>query len=102
MVNLLKTTTIKKALLITANILLASIISKDCIGCLLHPKRSRIDRRIFDNCVSSKIYDKNGNLIADLGAEKRSSAKTEEIPTDLVNAIVAIEDQRFFNHRGLT
>ncbi len=52
--------------------------------------------------VSSKIYDKNGNLIADLGAEKRSSAKTEEIPTDLVNAIVAIEDQRFFNHRGLT
>ncbi|HEM3684400.1 TPA: PBP1A family penicillin-binding protein [Streptococcus suis] len=51
--------------------------------------------------VSSKIYDKNGTLIADLGAEKRSSAKTDEIPTDLVNAIVAIEDQRFFNHRGV-
>ncbi|HFI0239229.1 TPA: penicillin-binding protein PBP1A [Streptococcus suis] len=51
--------------------------------------------------VSSKIYDKNGNLIADLGAEKRSNASIEEIPTDLVNAIVAIEDQRFFNHRGV-
>ena len=51
--------------------------------------------------TSSKIYDKDGGLIADLGAEKRSNAKTQEIPTDLVNAIVAIEDQRFFNHRGV-
>ncbi|HFI0563868.1 TPA: penicillin-binding protein PBP1A [Streptococcus suis] len=51
--------------------------------------------------VSSKIYDKNGTLIADLGAEKRSSVETGEIPTDLVNAIVAIEDQRYFNHRGV-
>ncbi|MGZ7145073.1 transglycosylase domain-containing protein, partial [Streptococcus pyogenes] len=51
--------------------------------------------------TSSKIYDKNGGLIADLGSEKRSNAKTKDIPTDLVNAIVAIEDQRFFNHRGI-
>ena len=51
--------------------------------------------------VSSKIYDKDGQLIADLGTEKRSNATTEEIPTDLANAIVAIEDQRFYNHRGI-
>lgn len=51
--------------------------------------------------VSSKIYDKDGQLIADLGTEKRSNATTEEIPTDLANAIIAIEDQRFYNHRGI-
>lgn len=51
--------------------------------------------------VSSKIYDKDGQLIADLGTEKRSNATTEEIPTDLANAIVAIEDHRFYNHRGI-
>ena len=51
--------------------------------------------------VSSKIYDMDGQLIADLGTEKRSNATTEEIPTDLANAIVAIEDQRFYNHRGI-
>ena len=51
--------------------------------------------------TSSKIYDNQNNLIADLGAEKRISVKTNEIPTDLVNAIVAIEDHRFFNHRGV-
>lgn len=51
--------------------------------------------------TSSKIYDNQNNLIADLGAEKRINVKTSEIPTDLVNAIVAIEDHRFFNHRGV-
>ena len=51
--------------------------------------------------TSSKIYDNQNNLIADLGAEKRINVKTNEIPTDLVNAIVAIEDHRFFNHRGI-
>ena len=51
--------------------------------------------------TSSKIYDNQNNLIADLGAEKRINVTANEIPTDLVNAIVAIEDHRFFNHRGV-
>lgn len=51
--------------------------------------------------TSSKIYDNQNNLIADLGAEKRINVSANEIPTDLVNAIVAIEDHRFFNHRGV-
>ena len=50
---------------------------------------------------SSKIYDANGSLVADLGAEKRESASTDEIPTTLVNAITSIEDKRFFTHRGI-
>ena len=51
--------------------------------------------------TSSKIYDSKNELIADLGAERRVNAQSSEIPTDLVNAIVSIEDHRFFNHRGL-
>lgn len=51
--------------------------------------------------TSSKIYDNQNNLIADLGAEKRINVTANEIPTDLVNAIIAIEDHRFFNHRGV-
>ena len=51
--------------------------------------------------TSSKIYDNKNNLIADLGAEKRVNASTGEIPIDLVHAIVAIEDHRFFDHRGV-
>lgn len=51
--------------------------------------------------TSSKIYDSNDELIADLGSERRVNAQANEIPTDLVNAIVSIEDHRFFNHRGI-
>ena len=51
--------------------------------------------------TSSKIYDSKNELIADLGAERRVNAQSSEIPTDLVNAIVSIEDHRFFNHRGI-
>ena len=51
--------------------------------------------------TSSKIYDNKNELIADLGSERRVNAQASEIPTDLVNAIVSIEDHRFFNHRGL-
>lgn len=105
MVTLLKTTTIKKALLIASNILLSGAILAIIAGSLLTvyyiSTAPKLTEESLTATVSSKIFDKNGDLIADLGAEKRSSATTSEIPTDLVNAIVAIEDQRFFNHRGI-
>ena len=51
--------------------------------------------------TSSKIYDSKNELIADLGAERRVNAQSSEVPIELVNAIVSIEDHRFFNHRGI-
>ena len=51
--------------------------------------------------TSSKIYDSKNELIADLGAERRVNAQSNEVPIELVNAIVSIEDHRFFNHRGI-
>ncbi|HGQ9630787.1 TPA: penicillin-binding protein PBP1A [Streptococcus pneumoniae] len=51
--------------------------------------------------TSSKIYDNKNQLIADLGSERRVNAQANDIPTDLVKAIVSIEDHRFFYHRGI-
>lgn len=51
--------------------------------------------------TSSKIYDNKNELIADLGSERRVNTQADEIPTDLVKAIVSIEDHRFFDHRGV-
>ncbi len=48
----------------------------------------------------SKLVN-NNELIADLGAERRVNTQASEIPTDLVKAIVSIEDHRFFDHRGV-
>lgn len=51
--------------------------------------------------TSSKIYDNKNQLIADLGSERRVNAQANDIPTDLVKAIVSIEDHRLFDHRGI-
>ncbi len=105
MVTLLKTTTVKKAFIIASNIFLSVALLTILAGSILTiyyiSTAPKLTEEALTATISSKIYDKNGDLIADLGAEKRSIATTSEIPTDLVNAIVAIEDQRFFNHRGI-
>ncbi|MCF1285284.1 penicillin-binding protein PBP1A [Streptococcus sinensis] len=74
-------------------------------GCLVFTyyasKAPTLSEKDLIATTSSKIYDSDNNLIADLGAEKRVNTNTNEIPTDLVNAITAIEDHRFFSHRGV-
>ncbi|WAA13730.1 penicillin-binding protein 1A [Fervidibacillus halotolerans] len=51
--------------------------------------------------VSSKIYDKDNQLITELGTEKRDLVTFDEIPKSLKNAILATEDARFFEHSGI-
>lgn len=47
------------------------------------------------------VYDKDGNEIAKLGEEKRVTLSYDEIPEVLIDAIVATEDSRFFEHNGV-
>ncbi len=46
------------------------------------------------------LYDKNGDEFARLGREQRDIVKYEELPEVLIDAIVATEDSRFFQHNG--
>ena len=52
----------------------------------------------------SVVYDKNGNTIAELGvggSEKRESVSYDDLPQVLIDAIIATEDSRFFQHNGV-
>ena len=49
----------------------------------------------------TRIYDKDGNEIAKLGSEKREKVTYDQLPEVLVDAIIATEDSRFFQHNGL-
>lgn len=48
-----------------------------------------------------EVYDRNGELIADYGLERRTLLKYSEFPEKLKQAIIAIEDHRFFEHSGV-
>lgn len=52
---------------------------------------------------SSFIYDSEGNQIAKLVAEdsNRVPVTMDQIPQDLADAFVAIEDERFYEHNGI-
>ncbi|EEG76438.1 transglycosylase domain-containing protein [Dethiobacter alkaliphilus] len=50
---------------------------------------------------TSFIYDKDGNEVTPLlGAENRIAVSLDEISEDLINAFIAIEDERFYDHPG--
>lgn len=58
--------------------------------------------KIEDQNLSSYIYDGNGNLLATYtGSENRDWAYLENVPENLQNAIIAVEDVRFYDHNGV-
>ena len=58
--------------------------------------------RIEDQSETSFLYDKNGDLITTIsGMENRIWASYDEIPQMLIDAIVSIEDRRFYSHDGV-
>ncbi len=46
------------------------------------------------------FYDKNGNEFARVGSQQRDLVYYEDLPQVLVDAIVATEDSRYFQHNG--
>lgn len=62
-----------------------------------------INADILDNLKQSgKIYDKEGNFIEDLSdAENRQVVPLSQIPENLKNAVISIEDERFEYHHGI-
>lgn len=51
--------------------------------------------------VPLQIFSKEGLLIQEYGEKKRIPVTYEEIPQTLVHALIATEDQRFFEHPGV-
>ena len=51
--------------------------------------------------VPLKVYTKDGKLIAEYGEKKRAPLDIEQTPQTLINAVLAAEDDRFFEHYGV-
>lgn len=64
-------------------------------------KSPEFDVEKLDRAETSLVYDNSNNLVATLGSEKREKISYNDMPEVLVNAIVATEDSRYFQHNGL-
>lgn len=61
------------------------------------------DVNIMPSGYATFVYDSNGNELQKLtgSASNRTSVSIDKIPADMQHAIVAIEDERFYEHQGI-
>ena len=64
------------------------------------PSISRLED--YTPIQATKIYDKNDVLITELFTERRTITQLKDIPVDLQNAVLSIEDDNFFRHWGIS
>lgn len=50
---------------------------------------------------STFIYDQNGNKVSQLSSSKIESVSIDKVPLQMRKAIIAVEDRRFYKHRGV-
>ena len=58
--------------------------------------------RLIQPPQSSQILARDGSLIADVGRELRTSVSIRSLPRYVPQAFIAVEDQRFYQHDGVT
>lgn len=60
-----------------------------------------VDETKLQMKVASTLYDRHGQEVTKLFRENREYIYIEDIPKELQEAFIAVEDQRFYDHRGV-
>ena len=55
----------------------------------------------YQPAILNEFYSSEGELIAQSGLERRSLVNLEYIPAYVINAFIAVEDRRFYQHSGV-
>ncbi|MDQ3963100.1 MAG: transglycosylase domain-containing protein [Actinomycetota bacterium] len=80
----------------------AAIVSTSCAQLGDLPRLSERDLLPPDLAQSSKIYDRDNRLITTLHEEQnRTIIPLRQVPKHVQEAVIAIEDQRFYEHDGV-
>lgn len=62
---------------------------------------SKIDENTFNSRHTTKVLDKDGNVIKEFKTANYKYAKYDEINKQVFDAVIAIEDERFYEHKGI-
>ena len=92
---------IKKILLWVAGIVILLMVASAALFFYYASSAPKISRSDLTSQSITTIYDDQNRVISRLGAQKREYAKDNQIPKQLKNAVVSIEDRRFYKHHGV-
>ena len=88
-------------LLGVAVLLLGGIIYSFYLAATLSAESTTFDLAKLEQMESaSVIVDRNDKIFGQIYVENRETVPYDHLPRDLVNAVVAIEDNKFYQHRG--
>ncbi|HLR79951.1 MAG TPA: PBP1A family penicillin-binding protein [Bacillota bacterium] len=91
----------KKLLLSIAVVFLLAGIGVGGVFAYYIATAPKLDEALLNDPFSSKFFDKDGNSFAELGAEQRTKIEYDDLPPVLIDAVIATEDSRFFDHPGI-
>lgn len=84
--------------------LIAGIVSGAVVGYVFAWYSELPDIKLlqeFQPPVTTKVYSDDQRLIGEFFMEKRELLAYDQIPKQTINAVLATEDARFFEHRGI-
>jgi penicillin-binding protein 1A len=90
------------AIFVSMMMVLALIVTALGLGYISHTLQDApvLNSNDFIKSDSSKIYDNQGLLIADVGYQIRENITYNQLPQVVIDAFISIEDSRFFEHNG--
>src|SRR6185436_13868628 len=89
-------------LAVLAGLLVAGLLAVGLVVVLAYPQLPSLDAlTAYQPKIPLRIYTAEGILIGEFGEERRSVISITEVPQQLKNAVIAAEDERFYEHPGI-
>ena len=89
-------------LALVAGLVAVGVLAVALVVALAYPNLPTLEAlTAYQPKIPLRIYTADGVLIGEFGEERRAVVSIAEVPADLKNAIIAIEDERFYQHPGI-
>src|SRR5688572_16336791 len=89
-------------LAVVAGLLVAGVLAVGLVVVLAYPQLPSLDAlTAYQPKIPLRIYSAEGILIGEFGEERRSVISIAAVPQQLKNAVIAAEDERFYEHPGI-
>jgi len=92
-----------KIILITISIILlcAIILFASVFSSALRNLQNKDELQSYKNATATVVLSEDGEIIGKIFSENRTDVAYSLIPKHLINALIATEDTRFFEHKGI-